>query len=212
MVRLKNGFWSRLWSNVCRWNYSFWQWYKSIYVGRPWYVKAVSGLCTMVVSVILLLIAVDINFLWLFGKSPSINEIMHPKTNNASYVYSADGVLLCKYYDENRTPVKYNQVNPLFFKALVDTEDERFYSHHGVDYTGMLAAVKDYVIHRHARGASTITQQLVKNMFKVRSTNRGLLGHVPGFGILISKIKEWILATKVELFYDKQDKIGRAHV
>lgn len=207
MVRLKNGFWSRLWSNVCRWNYSFWQWYKSIYVGRPWYVKAVSGLCTMVVSVILLLIAVDINFLWLFGKSPSINEIMHPKTNNASYVYSADGVLLCKYYDENRTPVKYNQVNPLFFKALVDTEDERFYSHHGVDYTGMLAAVKDYVIHRHARGASTITQQLVKNMFKVRSTNRGLLGHVPGFGILISKIKEWILATKVELFYDKQDII-----
>lgn len=118
MVRLKNGFWSRLWSNVCRWNYSFWQWYKSIYVGRPWYVKAVSGLCTMVVSVILLLIAVDINFLWLFGKSPSINEIMHPKTNNASYVYSADGVLLCKYYDENRTPVKYNQVNPLFSRHL----------------------------------------------------------------------------------------------
>ncbi len=207
MVKFRSGFWSRLWNNLCRWNYNFWQWYKSIYVGRPWYVKAFSGFCTLVVGTFLLLGAVDMNFLWLFGKSPSMSEIMHPKTNNASYVYSSDGVLLSKYYDENRTPVKYNEINPKFFQALVDTEDERFYSHHGVDYTGMLAAMKDYVVHRRARGASTITQQLVKNMFKVRSTNRGLLGHVPGFSILISKLKEWILATKVEMFYDKDDII-----
>ncbi len=187
---------------ACR---GMWRWYKGIFVGRPWWVKIISGCCSVVVGAFIFAVLVNINFLWLFGKSPSINDIMRPKTNNASYVYSADGVLLCKYYDENRTPVNYGDVNPQFFRALIDTEDERFYSHHGVDFMGLFAAAKDALL-GNARGASTITQQLVKNMFKVRSQySTGLLGKVPGLRMLIMKTKEWILATEVEFFYDKED-------
>lgn len=206
MMKEKHGFLKALWPRLKRCHHSFWSWYKSIFVGRPWYIKLISGVCSFIVFVLLYAGAVNINFLWLFGKSPSLHSIMHPKTSNASYVYSADGQLLCKYYDENRTPVKFEEINPQFFQALIDTEDERFFSHHGVDFSGLFAAVKDYVIHHRARGASTITQQLVKNMFKVRTEySTGLLGNIPGVRMLIMKTKEWILATEIEMFYDKKE-------
>lgn len=87
---------------------------------------------------------------------------MNPETHQASEIYSADGKLIGKFFNENRTPVKFEDVNPTFWKVLVDTEDERFYKHHGIDFTGMLAAAKDMIVHHDARGASTITQQLAK--------------------------------------------------
>ena len=97
-------------------------------------------------------------------------------------------------------------MNPTFWKVLVDTEDERFYKHHGIDFTGMLAAAKDMIVHHDARGASTITQQLAKNMFRVRTQySTGLLGYIPGIKMLVMKSKEWIIATKLELVYDKKD-------
>ncbi len=151
---------------------------------------------------------VDINFLWLFGKSPGFSQIKNPQTNEASEIYSSDGVLIGKYFNQNRTPVKYEDVNPIFWKTLIDTEDERFYSHFGIDITGLFAAVKDMIVHHDARGASTITQQLAKNMFRVRTQySTGLLGHIPGVRMLIMKSKEWIIATKLELIYDKKDII-----
>ena len=183
----------------------FWSWYRNLYKGRQWYVKTLIGIASFIVVFFIYLVAVDINFLWLFGKSPSVEQIMHPKTNDASFLYSADGKLLAKYFEENRTPLKYEEISPNFFTALIDTEDERFYSHHGIDFTGLFAAVKDYALHGHARGASTITQQLVKNMFRVRTQySTGLLGYIPGVKILIMKSKEWILATEIEMFYDKK--------
>ena len=94
----------------------------------------------------------------------------------------------------------------MFWKTLIDTEDERFYSHHGIDLPGMLAAAKDMIVHNDARGASTITQQLAKNMFRVRTQySTGLLGYIPGVRMLIMKSKEWIIATKLEIVYDKKD-------
>ena len=148
---------------------------------------------------------VDINFLWLFGRSPGMSSIMNPKTVQASELYSADGVLIGKYFSENRTPVTYEEINPVFWEALVDTEDERFYHHIGIDFQGVFAAFKDYVVHHEARGASTITQQLVKNMFRVRTEySTGLLGEIPGVKMLIMKSKEWITAVKIELFFDKK--------
>ncbi|MBR6247546.1 MAG: penicillin-binding protein [Muribaculaceae bacterium] len=180
--------------------------YKSLYRGKPWYIKVLVALATIIVSFFLYLVAVDINFLWLFGKSPSTDQVMHPKTNQASYIYSADGKELGKYFDENRTIVAYDSINPEFFKVLIDTEDERFYSHHGIDYGGLIAAVKDMILHGKPRGASTITQQLVKNMFRTRTYySTGLLGYIPGVKMLIMKSKEWILATKIEMFYDKSE-------
>jgi len=156
---------------------------------------------------LLYLLAVDMNLLWLFGKSPSMENVMHPDTYYASYLYSADGEEIGKYFDENRTPVKYDSINPEFFTVLIDTEDERYYSHHGIDFAGLFAAAKDMILHGRARGASTLTQQLVKNMFRIRTNSEyttGLLGYIPGVKLLIMKSKEWILATKIEMFYDKK--------
>ncbi|MBR1551154.1 MAG: penicillin-binding protein [Muribaculaceae bacterium] len=188
-----------------RWQH-FKRWYKGLYRGRPWWMKVLVALASLVVCFVLYLVAVDMNLLWLFGKSPSINSIMHPKTNAASYIYSADGKEIGKFFDENRTPVPYDSINPRFFDVLIDTEDERFYKHHGIDFGGLGAAVKDMVLHGRPRGASTITQQLVKNMFRVRSDySTGLLGYIPGLKILIMKSKEWILATEIEMFYSKRE-------
>lgn len=180
----------------------FWSWYKSIYVGRPWYIKTVSFVCTMIVCFFLYLGAVDVNLFFLFGKSPGWGEISEHRTSEASELYSADGVLLGKYFNENRTPVNYEDVNPEFWRALIDTEDERFYDHWGIDPLGLLGAVKDAATGRGGRGASTITQQLAKNMFRVRTQySTGVVGKIPGVKILVMKTKEWITATKLELYF-----------
>jgi penicillin-binding protein 1A len=186
-----------------------WLWYKGLYHGRAWYVKTGVACLSLFIAFFLYLGAVDINFLWLFGKSPGyFSGIMHPQTSEASEIYSADGKLIGKYFNENRTPVKYEDVNPAFFHALVDTEDERFYKHFGIDPIGIFGAMKDAVLHHDGRGASTITQQLAKNMFRVRSQySTGLLGKIPGLKILIIKSKEWLIATKLETVYSKKDII-----
>ncbi len=178
-----------------------------MYQGKAWYTKALIGFVSFIVAFFLYLGAVDINFLWLFGKSPGyFSGILDPQTSQASEIYSADGVLIGKYFNENRTPVKYEEVNPAFFKALIDTEDERFYKHFGIDPIGLFGAVKDALLHHDGRGASTITQQLAKNMFRVRSQySTGLLGHIPGVRMLIIKSKEWIIATKLETVYSKKE-------
>lgn len=184
----------------------FWPWYKGLYKGRRWYTKTCIGIVSAIIAFFIYLFLVDINFLWLFGKSPGFLQIMHPQTSQASEIYSADGVLIGKYFNENRTPVKYEEVNPQFWKSLVDTEDERFYKHFGIDFTGMFAVAKDMIVHHEARGASTITQQLAKNMFRVRTQySTGLLGKIPGVRMLIMKSKEWIIATKLEMIYDKKE-------
>lgn len=178
---------------------------KSYYRNSPWYKKIVLLICSFILLFSLYLFMVDINFLWLFGKSPSMSSINNPNQSVASEIYSADGKLISKYFRENRTPVKFQEISPILIKTLISTEDERFYEHFGVDLKGVFAAIKD-MTHGNARGASTITQQLVKNMFKVRSQySRGLLGNIPGLKLLIMKSKEWITAVKIEIFYSKED-------
>jgi len=185
---------------------SIFKWYRNLYKNKAWYIKAAVGLASCIIAFIIYLGMVDLNFLWLFGKSPGFSQIKNPSTNQASEIYSADGVLIGKFFNENRTPVKYEDVNPAFWKALIDTEDERFYSHHGIDVIGLFAAAKDAILRNDARGASTITQQLAKNMFRVRTQySTGLLGKIPGVRMLIMKSKEWIIATKIEYLYDKKD-------
>lgn len=188
---------------------TFWSWYKSLYGGRAWYTKTLVGFVSLIVMLFLYLGAVDINFLWLFGKSPGyFSGINDPQTSQASEIYSADGELIGKYFNENRTPVKYEEVAPDFWRALIDTEDERFYKHMGIDPIGLFGAVKDVLLRHDGRGASTITQQLAKNMFCVRSQySTGLLGKIPGLRILIVKSKEWIIATKLETVYSKKEII-----
>ena len=193
-----NWFWNKI--------RGFWLWYKQLYIGRPWYSKTGIALLSGVIAFFIYLGAVDINFLWLFGKSPGFAQIKNPTTASASEIYSSDGKLIGKFFNENRTPVTFNEVNPLFWKALIDTEDERFYHHIGIDFQGIFSAAKDAIVGNDARGASTITQQLAKNMFRVRTQySTGILGKIPGIKMLVMKSKEWIIALKLEMLYDKNE-------
>lgn len=184
--------------------FHLWRWYKSCYAGKSWIAKILIALFSFVFFVIGYAASVQFNFLWLFGDSPSIKTIMDPPANAASEVYSADGELLHKFYSENRAPVAYDEISPNFIQALISTEDERFYQHRGIDFMGLLAAAKDAVA-GHPRGASTITQQLVKNMHRMRSRSSGLLGHIPGVRMIIMKSKEMIIATEIEMMYSKEE-------
>lgn len=182
------------------------KWYKGLYQGRRWYVKVGIAIASLIVAFMLYLIMVDINFLWLFGKSPSMSDVKNTHPAEASQIYSADGKVIGKFFSENRMPVTYDEVSPKFWEALIDTEDERFYRHHGIDYQAFGAALKDYLLHRDARGASTITQQLAKNLFRVRTQySTGLLGAIPGLKMLIMKSKEWITAYKLEWYFNKEE-------
>lgn len=181
-------------------------WYASQFKGK-WYQKVATTVTTLIVCFFLYLGAVDVNFLWLFGLSPTMECIQNPVTNEASYIYAAnnDEVPIGKFFNENRSPVEYKNISPYVTYALLSTEDERFYLHHGIDFQAMFAAVKD-MAGGNARGASTITQQLVKNLFKMRSQySTGLLGKLPGLRMLIMKTKEWITAIKIENIYSKED-------
>ena len=183
-----------------------WQWYKGLFTKRPWYVRILATIATLIVSFIVYLGAVDINFLNLFGKSPSMQTILGKRPAQASEIYSADSVLIGKFFSENRTPVKFEEVNPVFWTALIDTEDERFYTHFGIDFQAFFAVLKDIIVHHDARGASTITQQLAKNLFRVRTEySTGLLGNIPGVKMLIMKSKEWITAVKLEANFSKEE-------
>ena len=150
-------------------------------------------------------VAVDFNFCYLFGRSAGFDDIKDPVVSEASEVYTCDEVLMGRFYNENRTPVTYEEISPTLIRTLVDTEDERFYQHHGIDFIGLFSAGKD-ILSGHARGASTITQQLAKNLFRVRTQySTGLLGHLPGIKILVMKAKEWIVATKLEWLFTKEE-------
>jgi len=169
-----------------------------------WYKKLLLILIELMLFVFLFLFCVDINFLWLFGKSPSMRSISAPQQSIASIIYSSDNKIIGKYFRENRTPVEYEEISPILIKTLISTEDERFYSHFGIDIKGLFAAAID-MTHGRARGASTITQQLVKNLFKTRSQySKGLIGYIPGIRLLVMKSKEWVTAVKIEMFYSKK--------
>lgn len=178
--------------------------FRRIFSG-PWYKRVAVWLVTFIVVIILFFAAVDCNFCYLFGRSPGFDDIKDPVVNEASEVYTCDKVLMGRYFNENRTPVKYEDLSPILIRTLIDTEDERFYQHHGIDVVGLFSAGKD-ILRGHARGASTITQQLAKNLFRVRTQySTGLLGHLPGIKILVMKAKEWIVALKLEWVFSKEE-------
>ncbi|UOQ52966.1 transglycosylase domain-containing protein [Hymenobacter cellulosivorans] len=165
--------------------------------------RAMWGVFVVSVGVFLLYpILVKSNFLFLFGKSPSLEEMESPKVEQASELYTADGVLLGKYFRENRSPVPFNQISPVLVKALVATEDIRFYEHSGIDLTALARAVAGG---GRNGGGSTITQQLAKNLYKTRRGERGVLGHIPIVSTLISKTKEWLTAVELEKRYTKEE-------
>ena len=178
--------------------------FRKAYSGS-WYKKIIAWLVTIVIVVILFFLAVDCNFCYLFGRSPGFDDIKNPVVSEASEVYTCDSVLMGRFFNENRTPITYEEVSPILIRTLIDTEDERFYRHHGIDVVGLFSAGKDILLGR-ARGASTITQQLAKNLFRVRTQySTGILGRLAGIKILVMKAKEWIVALKLEWLFSKEE-------
>lgn len=125
--------------------------------------------------------------------------------NIVSELYTADGKLIGKYYKENRTPVEYDSISPAVIDALVATEDIRFFSHSGVDLRSLISSLIS-TASGDRRGASTITQQLAKNLYSTRNRkSEGLIKYVPGVRTIIYKFKEWITAYKLENNYSKEE-------
>ena len=176
--------------------------FRKLYGGR-WYKRVAMWVLTLFIMFFLFLGAVDLNLFGLFGASPGFSDIKQAESFNseASEIYSADSVLIGRYFSENRSAVTYEEISPILIRTLVDTEDERFYEHWGIDIKGLFSAAKD-MAQGHARGASTITQQLAKNLFvRTKKSSTGMLGN----NILVKKMKEWIIATKLEIALTKED-------
>ncbi|WP_347157866.1 penicillin-binding protein 1A [Pontibacter chitinilyticus] len=155
--------------------------------------------------VVIYLLSVEYNLLYLFGTSPSLDKLENPRTDQASELYTSDGKLIGKYFEENRSPVSFKKMSPKLINALIATEDVRFYEHSGIDPAAIVSAAYGS-LHGDARGASTITQQLAKNLYKTRTDDsKGVLGHIPVLNIIISKTKEWLTAIKLEQRYTKEE-------
>jgi penicillin-binding protein 1A len=131
----------------------------------------------------------------LLGPMPSFEDLENPDSNLATEVISSDGVVIGKYFQKNRSQLKYSDLPQNLVQALVATEDERFYEHSGIDGRGTLRAIVNL---GSSGGASTLTQQLAKQLF-----------HGEGSKFLpfriVQKVKEWIIAIRLERQYTKNE-------
>ena len=134
----------------------------------------------------------------IFGSMPSFEDLENPDSNLATEIISSDGVVIGKYFQTNRSQLKYADLPKSLVDALVATEDERFYQHSGIDARGTLRAVASLGT---SGGASTLTQQLAKQLF-----------HGEGSKFLpfriVQKVKEWIIAIRLERQYTKNEIIA----
>lgn len=131
------------------------------------------------------------------GDMPTFERLENPQTNLASEIISSDGKTLGKFYlDDNRTPVPFDSLPQNLVDALVATEDARYFKHSGIDTRGTLRAL---VFFGKRGGASTITQQLSKLLFTKKPSG--------GVDRILQKIKEWVIATRLERQYTKEEII-----
>jgi penicillin-binding protein 1A len=140
-----------------------------------------------------LLFIITVNF-GVFGKLPSLAELENPSMLSSSEIYADDGTLMGKYYLKDRTNVKYQDISQNVVKALIATEDERFYQHSGIDIKSLARVV---IFLGQKGGGSPITQQLAKNLLNQGSENKALR--------VIEKFKEWIVAIKLEKNFTKEE-------
>lgn len=145
------------------------------------------------------LIFVICTFLGVFGHIQTKDELLNYKNATATLVLSAEGKLIGNIFSENRTNISYEQVPQYLIDALIATEDYRFYDHNGIDAKSLLRVLFKSVLFNNPRsgGGSTISQQLAKNMFGRKYNGR--------FSLLIIKIKEAILASRLEKTFSKQE-------
>jgi len=164
---------------------------KYIYFIRSFWLLFFSGLFFLVI----IFSSAALGYL---GDMPDLQQLENPKTNLATQIISSDGIVLGKYYyNDNRTPLDFDQLPPSMVDALIATEDERYYNHSGIDWIGTLRAI--FYLGKRG-GASTISQQLARQLFVgVRSRNI--------VKAIIQKVKEWVLAVQLERRYTKKEII-----
>ena len=151
---------------------------------------------TGILSAVVLFSSAALGFL---GEMPDLQQLENPKTNLATQIISSDGVVLGKFYfNDNRTPISFDALPKNLVNALIATEDERFFSHSGIDLKGTLRAL--FYLGKKG-GASTISQQLARQLFVgVRSRNKAQA--------VLQKFKEWVLAVQLERNYTKKEIIA----
>lgn len=133
------------------------------------------------------------------GMMPTFEDLENPESLLASEVVSSDGVVLGKYFKENRSFVNYNEISPVMLKALVATEDVRFYKHSGIDARGLVRVIKGIITgDSSSGGGSTISQQLAKMLFPRDNLSNKL-------ELILRKFKEWVIAVKLEKSYTKEE-------
>ena len=176
-------------------------------IARLWII-----LFLIISSIIIFIASVNYNPYNLFGGMPSLQDLEKPESDLASELYSSDNLLLGKYFRYNRSPIEFNELSEELVTTLLVTEDIRFYDHSGIDFKGLVRA--SYGLSKNILtfgnsglegGGSTITQQLAKNLFKIRREKKGKLSSIPFLGLIISKVKEWVVAIKLEEFYTKKE-------
>ncbi|MCW5519999.1 transglycosylase domain-containing protein [Aureitalea sp. L0-47] len=149
-------------------------------------------------ALILFVVLVFLLASWgVFGSLPDETSLENPEKNLATQIIGSDGITLGTFYKENRTPVKYEDLPDHLVNALIATEDVRFYDHSGIDAKG---TVRAFAFLGSKGGASTISQQLAKLFFTEQvSRNKFQRG--------LQKIKEWVIATRLERRYTKEEII-----
>ncbi|NJB85725.1 penicillin-binding protein 1A [Lewinella marina] len=151
----------------------------------------------MPIGVVLLFVGLS------FTDLPSVTELENPKNNEASPVLASDGSVLGRYFVENRVMVDFKDLGPHLEAALVSTEDERYYTHSGIDWQSLPRVVIKTAIlgQQSSGGGSTITQQLAKLLF-TEQVSANIVER--GF----QKLKEWIIAVRLERKYTKEEIIA----
>ena len=137
------------------------------------------------------------------GYMPTLNELENIESSLASEVYTADSLVMRRFYfKENRTFIGFNEISPNVIHALIATEDERFYSHPGIDLRGLFRVFKGIATgDQSAGGGSTLSQQLAKMLFP-----REDIGNK--FQLAIRKLREWVIAVKLERNFTKEEIIS----
>ncbi|CAH2559796.1 transglycosylase domain-containing protein [Cardinium endosymbiont of Oedothorax gibbosus] len=165
----------------------------------------------VVIGIPIYLFSVQVDFYNLYGSMPPKDLLDNPQSELASELYAADGILLGKYFRNNRSSVTYEEISPNMIHSLIASEDYRFEQHAGIDLRGLSRAFfLSVVLQQNKGGGSTLTQQLAKNLFNIRKevNYRGKCSNIPLLSTLILKTKEWILAVQLERAYTKQEIIA----
>ena len=162
----------------------------SLYIKRFWQIFAIG-----IGSVFLIFLLASFGLL---GHMPSFNDLENPESNLATEIISSDGETIGKFYNENRSSITYDELPKHLVDALVATEDARFYDHSGIDARGTLRAVTSLGT---SGGASTLSQQLAKQLFHGEGS-KNIIER------MLQKVKEWIIAIRLERQYTKNEIIA----